>query len=110
MRVPPLGRKQVSPMKKEAYPILEFDDTRLAKIEPSLSYIKTEGYEYCVIVFFREVLDAMEMEGRIKVVKYLNCETLDIPIYEMEYMGIPGIFRCGRICRFSGRIDRPWIQ
>jgi uridine phosphorylase len=74
-------------MKKERYPILEFDDTRVAKIEPSASHKKIEGYEYCVITFFREVLEAMEKEGRIKVVKLLNCETMDVPIYEMEYMG-----------------------
>jgi uridine phosphorylase len=77
----------MSQMKKERYPILEFDDTEVAKIEPSLSHKKTEGYEYCVITFFREVLEAMEKEGRIKVVKHLNCATMDVPIYEMEYMG-----------------------
>jgi uridine phosphorylase len=74
-------------MKKEKYPILEFDDTQVAKIEPSFSHKKTEGYEYCVITFFREVLEAMEKKGSIKVVKFLNCETMDVPIYEMEYMG-----------------------
>jgi uridine phosphorylase len=74
-------------MEKEEYPILEFDDTRVAKIEPSRSHKETDGYEYCVITFFREVLETMEKEGQIKVVKFLNCETLDIPIYEMEYMG-----------------------
>jgi uridine phosphorylase len=74
-------------MKKEKYPILEFDDAQVAKIEPSFSIKKTEGFEYCVITFFREVLEAMEKEGRIKAVKFLNCETMDIPIYEMEYMG-----------------------
>jgi uridine phosphorylase len=77
----------MSQMNKEKYPILEFDDAQAAKIEPSASHKKTEGYEYCVITFFREVLEAMEKGGRIKVVKNLNCETLDIPIYEMEYMG-----------------------
>jgi len=74
-------------MKKEEYPILEFDDTPVAKIEPSLYHHKTEGYEYCVITFFREVLENMEKKGLIKVIKLLNCETLDMPIYEMEYMG-----------------------
>jgi uridine phosphorylase len=74
-------------VKKEKYPILEYDDARVAKIEPSFSHKKTEGFEYCVITFFREVLEAMEKDGRIKVIQYLNCETLDIPIYEMEYMG-----------------------
>jgi uridine phosphorylase len=74
-------------MKKGKYPILEFDETQFAKIEPSFSHKKAEGYEYCVITFFREVLEAMEKEGRIRVVKFLNCETMDVPIYEMEYMG-----------------------
>jgi uridine phosphorylase len=74
-------------MKKEKYPILEFDDSKVAKIEPSSSHQKTEGYEYCVITFFREVLETMEKDGRIKVVKLLNCETMDVPVYEMEYMG-----------------------
>jgi uridine phosphorylase len=74
-------------MKKEQFPILEFDDTQVAKIEPSFSHNKTEGYDYCVITFFREVLEALEKKGRIKVVKYLNCETMDVPIYEMDYMG-----------------------
>jgi uridine phosphorylase len=74
-------------MKKEEYPILEFDDTQVAKIEPSRSHKKTKGYEYCVITFFREVLEAMEKEGRINAIKYLNCETMDVPLYEMEHMG-----------------------
>ena len=74
-------------MKKEEYPILAFDETQLAKIEPSHSHKKTEGYEYCVITFFREVLENMEKKGSIKAVKFLNCETLDVPIYEMDYGG-----------------------
>ncbi len=74
-------------MKKEKYPILEFDETRVAKIEPSRAHQKTEGYEYCVITFFREVLEEMEKQGLIRVVKWLNCETMDVPIYEMEFQG-----------------------
>jgi uridine phosphorylase len=74
-------------MKKEEYPILEFDETQVAKIEPSRSHKKIDGYEYCVITFFREVLENMEKKGLIRVVKFLNCETMDVPIYEMEYGG-----------------------
>jgi uridine phosphorylase len=66
---------------------LEFDDTLLAKIEPSFSHKKADEYEYCVITFFREVLENMETKGLIKVVKLLNCETMDVPIYEMDYKG-----------------------
>ena len=72
-------------MKKN--PILEFDDSRVAKIEPTFAHKKTEGYEYCVITFFREVLENMEKKELIRVVKYLNCKTMDVPIYEMESMG-----------------------
>jgi uridine phosphorylase len=74
-------------MKKEEYPILEFDETQVAKIEPSRFHKKIDGYEYCVITFFREVLENMEKKGLIRVVKFLNCETMDVPIYEMEYGG-----------------------
>ena len=74
-------------MKKEKYPILEFDETRVAMIEPTFAHKKTDGYEYCVITFFREVLEDMEKKGLTRIVKYLNCETMDVPIYEMEYMG-----------------------
>ena len=74
-------------MKMEKYPILEFDDTLVAKIEPSFSHKKTDGFEYCVITFFREVLENMEKKELIRVVKYLNCKTMDVPIYEMESMG-----------------------
>jgi uridine phosphorylase len=74
-------------LKKVKYPILEFDETRVAKIEPTFAHKKTDGYEYCVITFFREVLEDMEKKGQTRIVKYLNCETMDVPIYEMEYMG-----------------------
>jgi uridine phosphorylase len=74
-------------MQRAEYPILEFDETRLAKIEPSHAHKKVEGYEYCVITFFREVLENMEKKGVIQAVKYLNCETMDLPVYEMEVGG-----------------------
>jgi uridine phosphorylase len=74
-------------MKKEKYPILEFDDTLVSKIEPSASHKKIEGYECCVITFFREVLEDLQQQGLTRVVKTLNCETLDLPLYEMEVEG-----------------------
>jgi uridine phosphorylase len=40
-----------------------------------------------VITFFREVLENMEKNGLTRVVKYLNCETMDVPLYEMETLG-----------------------
>jgi uridine phosphorylase len=85
MVLPAIIKEQL--MKSKKYPILEFDDTLLAKIEPAQAHKKIEGYEYCVITFFRDVLENLEKKGLIKVVQYLNCETMDVPIYEMEYQG-----------------------
>jgi hypothetical protein len=64
-------------MKREKCPILEFDDAQAAKIEPSFSHKKMEGYEYCVITFFREVLEDMEKEGRIKVVNFFMAASIN---------------------------------
>jgi hypothetical protein len=50
-------------MKNEKYPILEFDDAQVAKIEPSFSHKKTEGYEYCVITFFVKFLMPWKRRG-----------------------------------------------
>ncbi|MDP4095006.1 MAG: nucleoside phosphorylase [Bacillota bacterium] len=74
-------------MNSENYPILEFDDTYQALIEASNLFELREGFEYCVITFFRDVVEKMHAEGKLKEVAYLNSETIDIPIYETEYNG-----------------------
>lgn len=43
--------------------------------------------EYCVITFFKSVIEKKKEQGELKLVTYLASEALDIPIYEMEYYG-----------------------
>ena len=74
-------------MNREKYPILEFDDSSAALIEASHFFKRKEGFEYCVITFFRDVIEKMLKEGLLKEVGCLNSETIDIPIFETEYEG-----------------------
>ena len=74
-------------MQREKYPILEYDNSREALIEPSMLVERKEGLEKCVITFFRDVIDELKKEGKLKEVACLHCETMDIPIFETSYNG-----------------------
>lgn len=74
-------------MEKKTFPILEFDDTSPAFIEASCLIKPIEGFECCVITFFRDVIEKMREEGKLREVAWLNSETLDIPIYETVLEG-----------------------
>ncbi|MFS0856741.1 nucleoside phosphorylase [Paenibacillus taichungensis] len=69
------------------YPILEFDESRVAIIEATNFIKPKEEFEYCVITFFRDVIEKMKTEGKLKEVACLHCEILDLPIYETYYQG-----------------------
>ena len=74
-------------MEKKAFPILEFDDTKSALIEASCLVKPIEGFECCVITFFRDVIEKMREEGKLREAAWLKSETLDIPIYETVFEG-----------------------
>jgi uridine phosphorylase len=74
-------------MEREKYPILEFDDSKTAIIEASNFIKRKEGFEFCVITFFRDAIEKMLSEGLLKEVGHLASETIDIPIYETEFEG-----------------------
>jgi uridine phosphorylase len=67
------------------YPILEFDDTPEAFIEPSKIIRARDLPEHCVICFFREVLDKVVEEHHAKVVVKNRWEDGPHPIYEISY-------------------------
>ncbi|WP_136605651.1 hypothetical protein [Paenibacillus dokdonensis] len=69
------------------FPILEFDESRVAIIEATNFIKPKEEFEYCVITFFRDVIEKMQTEGKLKEVACLHCETVDLPIYETYYQG-----------------------
>ena len=74
-------------MEQKAFPILEFDDTKSALIEASCLVKPIEGFECCVITFFRDVIEKMREEGKLREAAWLKSETLDIPIYETVFEG-----------------------
>lgn len=76
---------------KEKYPILEFDINREAKLEPTQKINNNNNYdkillpEYCVITFFKRVIEMKKELGELNQVSCLASESLDIPIYETKY-------------------------
>ncbi len=67
------------------FPILEYDPTRVAFIEPSKVIAPLDMPEYCVVCFFREVIDKVVIEHNAKVLVTDYWEDGPHPIYEIEY-------------------------
>lgn len=67
------------------YPILEFDATPDAMIEPSKIIRARDLPEHCVICFFREVIDKVIAENDAKVVVENAWEDGPHCIYEISY-------------------------
>ena len=69
------------------YPILEYDSTREAFIEPSRVIRPREMPEHCVICFFREVVDKLVIECNARTLVENRWEDGPHPVYEMEFRG-----------------------
>lgn len=67
------------------YPILEFDETPEALIEPSKVIRAHDLPEHCVICFFKEVIDKVVAEHNAKIVVDNHWEDGPHPIYEISY-------------------------
>lgn len=74
-------------LKKQEYPILEFDTCNDSYIEPAKIYKKIDVPECCVITFFRDVIDNKNRLEELKQVGTIYTETIDIPIYETIFNG-----------------------
>ena len=73
-------------MKREL-PILEFDPSPSAVIEPSLYNPPCDVAPHCVLVFFQEVIDRLAEQGRLRIVKKLRSEIGRHPLYEIMIEG-----------------------
>jgi uridine phosphorylase len=73
--------------REPSYPILEFDPTREAILEPALCVRKAEVAERCVICFFQEVFEQLKQRGTTRQVASLRSEIGEHPIYELEMEG-----------------------
>lgn len=74
-------------IQRNSVPILEFDPNPESLIEPSRLVARRNIPSHCVMLFFRDVLDALKSEGRLVEVASFVCETVELPVYEMEVEG-----------------------
>jgi uridine phosphorylase len=74
-------------MNTEKYPILEFDPTPEAIIEPGKVVTAIDAPELCVITFFQEVLQQLHQERRAKVIASHKWADTPRPLYELEFDG-----------------------
>jgi len=69
------------------YPILEFDPSAQAYIEPSQVIGARDVPEHCVICFFQEVLDKVVSEQNAKLLVENRWEDGPHPLYEIAFQG-----------------------
>jgi uridine phosphorylase len=72
---------------QQPYPILEYDPTRKAVIEPADQIKREDISASCVICFFQEVLNLLIEEGRLQKVASSKSEIGEHPIYELNMAG-----------------------
>lgn len=68
-------------------PLLEFDPTPTAFIEPSQDVTKANLPDHCVICFFQDVIDEVVQEHNATIIYKNKWESGTHPIYEIEVDG-----------------------
>ncbi|NIM95822.1 MAG: hypothetical protein GTO18_19145 [Anaerolineales bacterium] len=71
----------------EKYPILEFDPTREAMVEPTRVSDPLDVAEHCVICFFQEVIEKVAHEHEARIVTDNRWEDGPHTLYEITYAG-----------------------
>jgi uridine phosphorylase len=74
-------------MKRELYPILEFDPDPAAFIDPQKLLQPIDIARRCVLCFFQDVLQEMVANGRLQPIYQLGSEIGHNPVYEMTVQG-----------------------
>jgi uridine phosphorylase len=74
-------------MKRELYPILEFDPDPAAFIDPQKLIQPIDIARRCVLCFFQDVLQEMVANGRLQPIHQLGSEIGHNPVYEMTVQG-----------------------
>lgn len=72
---------------KKDYPILEFDSTSKAKINPSNLIAKIDVPEHCVITFFGDVIQEMLEADKLTQIATFYSATVNLPVYETQVDG-----------------------
>lgn len=69
------------------YPILEFDSTPEALLEPARIIAPMDIPQHAVACFFQDVITKLSQRHAARVIKHLRSEIGPHPIYEMEIEG-----------------------
>jgi len=71
-------------LQKKEFPILEFDPTKRAVIEPGDHIEEIEMPANCVVCFFQEVITKLKEENRLDKLAAIETEMGRMPIYELK--------------------------
>ncbi|MFB3895626.1 MAG: nucleoside phosphorylase [bacterium] len=71
-------------MKRKKYPILEFDSSRTAIIEPSREIKPINIPEHCILCFFQEVITKLRKQYNAKLITNLGSEMGKHPVYALK--------------------------
>ena len=83
-------------MRRKTYPILEFDPTPHAVIEPRRLIAAADVPQHCVICFFQEVIDRLCESGQAREIYAMRSEMGAHPLYELAVQGRRlGVFHPG---------------
>lgn len=74
-------------MTEDRYPILEYDSSPDAFMNPSDVLAPIDIAPHCVLCFFQEVLSGLRERGLLRVVHMLGSEMGPNPVYELEMDG-----------------------
>jgi uridine phosphorylase len=76
-------------MRARRYPILDFDPSVPAIIEPSQIIHKTDLLNRVVLCFFYDVIDQLVSAGKVMKVGAMHSEMGENPIYQLDFQGQP---------------------
>lgn len=71
-------------MFKREYPILEFDNTKEAVIEPEKVLEPIDIPKLCVLAIFKDVIHKLVENEKVKLIHDIPCELGPLPIYELK--------------------------
>ena len=74
-------------MKSQDFPILEYDPTSKAIIEPKEQIATLDVPKHCVLTFFGEVLERLHACGKAKIVTTHSWSDADRHLFELEFQG-----------------------
>lgn len=83
----PSALRATTPMLRCDFPILEFDPSPEALIEPHQFLEPIDVAERCVLCFFQDVITHLKDAGRLKIIHDLGTEIGKNPLYEMDVDG-----------------------